>query len=159
VPGTAIVAALVFAPAVAAAATGAAGDTGESGAGSLRLNADVLVDEAVGSGTAGEFAVRGRLFSEEFLSRAEEQRAAAADRVGVVDALTFEPVATPVDPYGEARAALFEEYTATARSAAPESVEDSSVVPLLALVAGVPLVVLAGARVGRMRARRKRRPA
>ena len=151
--GAAVVAASVLASASTAAATG---DTGEGGAGSLELNADVLVDEAVGGGATGEFVVRGRLFSEEFSARAAQERAAAESRLGVVESLGFERVATSADEYGEARGALFAEYTPTATSGLREAAQESSMLPILALTAGVPVVLVGGAWVGKTRARRKK---
>ncbi|MFJ3426627.1 hypothetical protein [Leifsonia aquatica] len=137
-------------------ATPALGDPGDPGDGSLDLNADILVDESVGTGSVGDFAVRGRLFSVDLSARADEQREASAARLDVADSLTFEPPDAGAESYEAVRAGLFADYTSDMHSQTVESREESPVLHLLVLVAGVPLVVLIGVFLGRVWARRRR---
>ncbi|WP_295124473.1 hypothetical protein [uncultured Leifsonia sp.] len=137
-----------------AAASHAVGKTDDD-AGQLELNADVLVNESVSAGTSGDFAIRGRLFSEELSARAQERREALVGRLDVLDRLTFEPTAVVADEYQPVRAALFEGYSSEMLSQTREAEEDSQVLAVLALTAGLPLVVIAGVSLGRLRAKRK----
>lgn len=136
----------------------ATGTTDDNDAGRLDLNANVLVNESVGSGAAGDFAIRGRLFLEDLTARALEQRDASTERLGVAGILTFEPSAV-VDEYQGVRSALFDGYSSTVISETREVREESPVLALLALVVGIPLVLLGGVVLGRCWARRRRVPA
>jgi hypothetical protein len=133
----------------------ATGTTDDNDAGRLDLNANVLVNESVGSGAAGDFAIRGRLFLEDLSARAREQREASAERLDVAGTLTFEPSAV-ADEYQAVRAALFDGYSSTVISETREAREESPVLALLALVVGVPLVLMGGVLLGRFWARRRR---
>lgn len=73
----------------------------------------------------------------------------------VLDRLTFEPTAVVADEYQPVRAALFEGYSSEMLSQTREAEEDSQVLAVLALTAGLPLVVIAGVSLGRLRAKRK----
>jgi hypothetical protein len=134
----------------------AAGDTDDNGAGRLDLNGDVLVNESVGTGASGDYAIRGRLFLEDLSARAHKQRETAAERLGVVDTLNFERPEVVTDEYQAVRAALFDGYSSEVVSQAREAREGSPVLSTLVLVAGVPLVLIAGMSLGRFWARRKR---
>ena len=137
------------------AASHAVGKTDDD-AGQLDLNADVLVNESVSAGSSGDFAIRGRLFSEELSARAHERSEAGAERLNVVGDLTFEPHAVVADEYQPVRAALFDGYSSEVLSQTREAREESPALAVLLLTAGVPIVVIAGASLGRLRARRKR---
>jgi len=137
-------------------ASPALGDPRDSGDGSLNLNADILVDESVGTGAVGDFAVRGRLFSPELSARADEQREASAERLDIAGTLTFEPTASESEAYAAVRAGLFDGYSSDVHSQAVEAREESAILPTLALVIGVPLVILVGVYLGRFWARRRR---
>lgn len=140
----------------APAASLAAGDTDDNDDGRLDLNANVLVNESVGTGAAGDFAIRGRLFLEDLSARAREQKEASAERLGVVETLTFEPPEAVADEYQAVRAALFAGYSTEVVSQAREAREEFPVLSVLVSVAGVPLVLVAGVLLGRFWARRKR---
>lgn len=149
--GCALVVGLTAGASTAARAAGADDDAGR-----LDLNANVLVNESVGAGTAGDFAIRGRLFSQELTVRAHERAEARSERLSVAGALTFVPKDSTADGYQAVRGALFEEYTSTTRTDAREVRQESSIVSLLLLVIGVPGVLLGGVSLGRFWARRKR---
>ncbi|MEY9853784.1 hypothetical protein ABH923_003462 [Leifsonia sp. EB41] len=137
-----------------AAASHAVGKTDDD-AGQLELNADVLVNESVSAGSSGDFAVRGRLFSEELSARAHERREARAERLNVVGDLTFEPQAAVADEYQPVRAALFDGYSSEVLAQTREAREESPLLAVLLLTAGMPVVAMAGVSLGRLRARRK----
>lgn len=139
----------------APAASLATGTADDNDAGRLDLNANVLVNETVGSGAAGDFAIRGRLFLEGLSARALEQREASAERLRVAGTLTFEPSAA-VDEYQGVRGALFDGYSSTVISETREARKESPILALLALVVGLPLVLLGGVLLGRFWARRRR---
>ncbi|WP_460631274.1 hypothetical protein [Leifsonia lichenia] len=122
----------------------------------MDLNTNVLINESVGTGTAGDFAIRGRLFSADLAARAREQREASAERLGVVDTLTFAPTGVDAGEYQAVRAALFDGYTTEVLSEAREARTESPALYALALVIGVPLALVAGLSLGRLRGRRKR---
>lgn len=139
----------------APAASPATADTDDD-EGRLSLNTNVLINESVGTGTPGDFAIRGRLFSEDLAARARAQREASANRLGVVDTLTFAP--SEVDPggYRAVRAALFDDYSTGILSEAREAHTECPFLSALVLVIGAPLVLLAGLGLGRLWARRRR---
>lgn len=131
-------------------------DTDERDPGLLSLNSDVLVNEHVGTGTTGDFAIRGRLFSEGLSARAAELSEESAERLGIADALSFDRPEATADEYEPVRAALFEEYSPQVISAESEISEEPTLLYGLLAVIAVPLVVLAGVRLGTSWAKRKR---
>lgn len=137
----------------AALATGSADDIDD---GLLDLNTNVLVNESVGAGTSGDFAVRGRLFLEDLSARAREQQEARARSLGVVDTLTFEQPHVVAEEYQAVRNALFAGYSTDVLSEARDARVDSPVLYVLVLVVGVPLVFIGGVSSGRFWARRRR---
>lgn len=137
------------------AASPATADTDDD-AGRLDLNTNVLVNESVGTGTAGDFAIRGRLFSADLAARAHEQREADAERLGVVGTVTFAPSGVVAGEHRAVREALFDDYSTAVLSEVREARTESPVLYALVLVAGVPLVLVAGLVLGRLWARRKR---
>ena len=125
-------------------------------AGRLSLNTTVLVNESVGAGSSGEFAIRSRLFSDRLSARVHEQWERSAERLNVVGALSFAEPRPSGEQYQSVRAALFEDYSSDViASSKDEHEESSALVGVLAVVA-VPLVLVAGRVLGRFRARRSR---
>lgn len=144
---------MVSAPAVAFAAENVDGD--ESG--QLNLNATVLVNESIGVGSTGDFAIRGRLFSAKLDAKTQEQREAAVERLRAVETLDFAQRQTSVVDYQPMRSGLFEEYKP--QNVLQGSQENAEVSPALfgiAAVVAVPLVLVGGVLLGRFWARRKR---
>jgi len=136
-------------------ASPATADTDDD-AGRLELNTNVLINESVGTGTVGDFAIRSRLFSADLAARAHEQREAGAERLDVVGILTFAPSGIVVGEYQAARDALFDDYSTAVPSEVREARSEPPVLYAIALVAGAPLVLAAGLVLGRLWARRKR---
>jgi hypothetical protein len=136
---------------VAFAAADDSDDTGR-----LNLNTTVLVNESVGAGSSGEFAVRGDLFSDRLSRRAVEKRERSAERLRVVETLEFTAPEPAGEEYQSVRAALFENYSSDVIASAPnERAESSALLGVLAAVT-VPLVLLAGLVLGRFWAGRRR---
>lgn len=131
-------------------------DTDDRDAGRLNLNSDVLVNEAVDTGTVGNFAIRGRLFSPEINTRAEAQQAAAASRLDAVGQLSFTDTRFTGDEYQEVRTALFADYSPEARSGTRDEQVSTQLVFVFTLALGIPLVLGGGAALGRAWAKRKR---
>ena len=151
--GALAVAVTVGAPAFAFAAD----DSDDDGAGQLSLNSTVLINESVGAGSTGDFAIRGSLFSEDLSARVQEQREAAAERLRVVDALDFGRMGTSAGDYQPVRAALFGGYSPQELpQTAGEEAEVSPALFGVAAVVAVPLVLVAGVLLGRFWVRRKR---
>lgn len=151
--GALAVAVTVGAPAF----TFAADDADEDGAGQLSLNTAVLINESVGAGSTGDFAIRGSLFSEDLSARVHQQREAAAERLSVVATLDFERMETSAGDYQPVRAALFGGYSPhELPQTAGEKVEVSPAFYGAAAVVAVPLVLVAGVLLGRFWVRRKR---
>ena len=134
----------------------AVGDDVDDDQGRLDLNADVLINESVGAGTSGDFAIRGRLFMEDLSARADAQRTAAAARLRVVDGLDFAQPEASTDEYAAVREGLFEGYASEAHVASRESRAGSSTVSVLAVLVAVPVVLVVGAWLGSAWAKRKR---
>ena len=150
------VGALAVTVAVSAPASAFADEDGDD-AGQLGLNTTVLVNDSVGTGSLGEFAIRGSLFSADLSARVQEQREAAADRLTVARTLDFAHGDTSTVDYRPVRAALFEGYTSQeGPRAAQERNEASPAFFGVAAVIAVPRVLGAGLLAGRLWARRKR---
>ncbi|MHC2187344.1 malonyl CoA-acyl carrier protein transacylase, partial [Rathayibacter agropyri] len=117
----------------------------------------VLVNESMGAGSTGDFAIRGDLFSADVSARAHKEQEAAAGRLTVANTLDFAHVETSVTDYQQVRAALFGDYSS--REAPTATQEESEASPVLygaAAAVVVPLVLVAGVLLGRFWARRKR---
>lgn len=149
--------ALVVVLAAGGPAAGAAADDSDD-AGKLNLNTTVLVNESVGAGSSGEFAVRSSLFSDRLSRRAAEQREKAIERLTVVETLNFAARKPPGEEYHTVRAALFERYSSDViASAQNEHAESSAGLGMpVAVAVALPLVLLAGFVLGRFRVRRRR---
>ncbi|NRD09445.1 hypothetical protein [Rathayibacter agropyri] len=78
----------------------------DDGEGRLNLDTTVLVNESVGAGSTGDFAIRGDLFSADVSARAHKEQEAAAGRLTVANTLDFAHVETSVADYQQVRAAL-----------------------------------------------------
>ena len=139
----------VGAPVVALADT-------DDDAGRLDLNTSVLINESVGTGTGGVCALGGRLVSADLAARAREKREAGSERLGVVNALTFEPSEVVADEYHAVRSALFDAYSTDVRAETREVRSEPQSLYALLLAVGVPIVLIAGVSLGRFWARRKR---
>lgn len=138
------------APAVVAVAD----DSDETG--TLRLNATVLVNDSVGAGSAGDFPIRGSLFSERLYVRIGEQREASAERLTGVRELDFAAPKPSGDQYQSVRAALFENYSSSGIASKQREGEESSALLGVVAVLAVPLMLIAGIGLGRFWARRRR---
>ncbi|MHC2187080.1 hypothetical protein ACVLV4_002747 [Rathayibacter agropyri] len=77
----------------------------DDGEGRLNLDTTVLVNESMGAGSTGDFAIRGDLFSADVSARAQKEQEAAAGRLTVANTLDFAHVETSVD-YQQVRAAV-----------------------------------------------------
>jgi hypothetical protein len=125
--------------------------------GKLNLNTTVLVNESVGGGSTGDFAIRGSLFSDRLIATADELRARASARLNVVDTLDFAPSDVSSIDFAPVRAGLFNGYTSRDVPQAARDDEQASPVFLgAAAVAAVPLMLLAGVLLGRYWGRRKK---
>ncbi len=144
---------MVNAPAATFAADTVEGD--ESG--QMSLNTTVLVNESVGVGSAGDFAIRGRLFSSSLEAQTMKQREAAADRLRAIETLDFAQRETNTVDYAPIRSELFESYNP--QEVLQSSEDDSEASPALfgiAAAVAVPLVVVGGVLLGKFWTRRKR---
>ncbi|MFB9748043.1 hypothetical protein [Leifsonia shinshuensis] len=146
----ALIVGLTIAPAVMAAADD------PDDAGRLSLNTTVLVNDSVGAGSSGEFAIRSSLFSDRISAQAEERQKKSAERLSAVEALDFATAPSADDPYRSVRAALFESYSSDVIASSSEEHEESSVLVGVLAVVVVPVVLLAGVVTGRIWARRRR---
>lgn len=146
----AFVVGLTIAPAVVAAADD------PDDAGKLSLNTTVLVNDSVGAGSSGEFAIRSSLFSDRLSAWADEQRKRSAERLGAVGALDFTRSPSARDEYQSVRAGLFQDYSSDVIASSREELQDSSVLVGMLAVVVVPPVLVAGVVLGRFWARRRR---
>lgn len=151
--GALAVAVAVGAPALAFAADGDDdGDTGQ-----LNLNTTVLVNDAVGAGSTGDFAIRGSLFAQDLTARADARRVAIAERLNAVDTLDFASSESTGIDYRPVRAGLFEDYSSQGALEVTRDDENmSSMVVVAAAVVIVPVVLMAGALLGRFWVRRRK---
>jgi hypothetical protein len=133
-----------------------ADDRPDDGSGSLNLNSDVLVNESVGTGATGDFAIRGRLFSAQLSARAHELDVASAERADVAGSLDFRPAEAADVEYRALRVGLFDGYAVKVLPARDASQETSPALYGLVLAAGVPVVLLGGILLGRTWSKRKR---
>jgi len=140
----------VSAPAVSALADD------QDDAGKLSLNTTVLTNESVGAGSSGEFPIRSSLFSDRLSTQAEQRRAQSAERLSVVEALTFAEARPSGDQYRSVRAALFEDYSSDVIASSSDGREESSVLLGVMAVVVVPIVLVGGIVLGRLWARRRR---
>lgn len=125
-------------------------------AGKLRLNATVLVNDSVGAGTAADFPIRGRLFSERLYARIDEQREVSAERLTGVKELNFAKPEPSGDQYQLTRATLFQNYSSSVIASKQRDGEESSALLGIVAVLAVPLMLTAGIGLGRFWARRRR---
>ncbi|MEO7017284.1 MAG: hypothetical protein ABI067_12210 [Leifsonia sp.] len=147
---------LAFALTVGASVASFADDGTDDDSGRLNLNSDVLVNESVGTGATGDFAIRGRLFSPQLSARSHALDVASSTRLAVAGGLDFRlPESTDVE-YRALRGGLFDGYSVKALPARGANQETSSALYGLLLVAGVPLVLLGGVLLGRFWVGRKR---
>ena len=143
--------------AVGPAAVSFAEDAGEErDQGSLTLNSDVIVNESVGTATTGDFAVRGKLFSDALSSRADVLNEAVTQRLDITEKLSFAPAETAVDEYRDLRETLFDGYTPQVIPVATATAEEPRLLYALLLVIAAPLMLWAGVQAGKAWARRKR---
>lgn len=131
-------------------------NTDDDGAGRLGLNVDVLVNESVGTGAAGDHAIRGRLFSNELTAVSRALKQAESERLSRVNALTFESSTTVAGEFETVRAELFHDYNAQVVVSNQARSEASQVSYLLVVVLFIPAVLVGGVFLGRFWARRKR---
>lgn len=136
-------------------ATGA-GDGNDDTGGVLNLNTNVLINDSEGTGSAGDFVIRGTLFSAEFSERMQEQRKAVSDLLARADTLDFAHNATSAFDYRPVRSALFEHYSSQEVPRSAQEHTGKSSVFFGVVVVVVPLVMVAGVLLGRFWARRKR---
>lgn len=150
-------AALVFVVTAGVVGSSVAGESPEEDdtLGQLSLNTTVLVNESVGAGVVGDFAVRGELFTEPFSTQVQEQRQHQAERLAVVERLDFAPSDQTAATYQPVRAALFGDYSSTVLPSAESEPESTATLYGIAVVA-VPLVLVAGVVLGKAWAKRKR---
>lgn len=152
---TSAAAALAVGLATCASSVSAEADDSDD-AGKLSLNTTVLVNESAGTGSSGEFAIRSRLFSDRLAGRVEQQRERSAERLSVVDALTFVGTRTSGEQYESVKALLFENYTSDVIASSSDDRTETPVLQWVAAVVAVPLVLVAGIVLGRRWARRGR---
>ncbi|MDR6865514.1 hypothetical protein J2Y69_000096 [Microbacterium resistens] len=152
VVGALAIAMMAGAPAVSFAADGVDDDD----AGQLTLDTAVLVDDSVRAGSAGDFAIRGALFSADLSTRAHERREMLAERLQVVGTLDFVGTSSGAVDYQPVRTALFDEYSSVVLKPGQQDSEASPTFSGAAAVVAVPLVLVAGVLLGRFWARRRR---
>lgn len=135
----------------------ASDDFDEDAQGKLRLNTTVLVNDSVGAGVRGDFAIRGSLFSENLYAKIQEQRDTAVAQLRAARAINFTKNSSkPVD-YTPVRAALFQEYSPHKTVATlQEKNERAAAFYLVATVLVIPLVLVAGVLLGKFWGKRKR---
>lgn len=126
------------------------------GAGKLSLNTTVLVNDSVGTGSSGEFAIRSSLFSDRLSARADQQRARSVERLNVVEHLDFAGPRPTGERYQSVRAALFEDYSSDVIASSSDQREESPVLFGVLAAVAVPLVLVGGFVLGRFWARRSR---
>lgn len=153
-----IVAACVVLASVAGSATAISHAVeGDENDGSLELNSDVILNESVEVGAAGEFAIRGRLFLEDLTARSEALRAESEQRLRVDETLTFQRREDArIAEYQQLRSGLFETYTPDVAGSVQEEVTDFSMFYGVAIFAGIAVALGGGAFLGTMWAKRKR---
>ena len=148
----AVVLALTTAPAFAFADD----EKDDDDSGQLSLNTAVLVNDLGNTGSTGDFAIRGALFSEQ-LSATVQAHDEATDARLSIDTIDFSEAKSRAADYAPTRSMLFVDYSSqsTLEAARDESIT-SPVLGAVAAVVAVPVVLVIGALLGRLWARRKR---
>ena len=125
--------------------------------GQLDLNSTVLVNDSASTGSAGDFAIRGSLFSADLSARVKQQRAELTKQLTTARDLDFAHRESSTLDYRPVRAGLFEHYSSQVLPRAAQ--ERTGVAPAfygVVVVVAVPLVLLVGVFLGRFWTRRKR---
>lgn len=127
--------------------------------GSLKLNTDVLTKNQVQLGGAGDFLIRGELFSTDLSERSQNKKNLEMSRINQVKTLDFSIRNKDSSGKHDVRQQLFEHYLPQViKSRQSDHIKQSSVLFWLT-VFSVPCLCLVGIGGGRWRVRYKRKKA